>query len=151
MVKVQLLQQFDLRVKHFSRLISSLTKNQAFINGEWVGGTDTFDVRNPANGELITTVPNMGREETVKSIEAASEAFKTWKNTTANDRSALLKKWHNLCNERIDDLAKIMTSEIGKPFAEAKGEINYGIGFLEWFAEEARRMYGDVRGINYIL
>ena len=101
-------------------------------------------VFNPATGELLGTVPDMGQAETQRAIAAASEAFVNWKKTTAGERAALLRKWFDLQNEYLEDLAKILTTEQGKSLTEARGEIKYGASYIEWFAEEARRIYGDV-------
>lgn len=124
---------------------ASLLRQQAFINGHWQDADSAchIDVYNPANGELIGRAPNMGKEETRRAIEAASQAFSTWKTTTADERSELLLNWYELILENTDDLAEIMTAEQGKPLAEAKGEVAYGASFLKWYAEEARRIYGE--------
>jgi len=124
----------------------SLYNNKSLINGEWKDADtmETFKVVNPADGTVIGNVPNMREGETKDAITAASNAFSLWKNYSATERAAYLKKWHRLIIENIDDLAKILTIEQGKPLAEAKGEILYGASFVEWFAEEARRIYGDV-------
>jgi succinate-semialdehyde dehydrogenase / glutarate-semialdehyde dehydrogenase len=124
---------------------ASLLRTQAFIAGEWQGATDgsTFEVRNPATGNVLGTVPNMGAAETRHAIEAANRAWSAWRKQTAKQRSAVLRRWHDLMLENADDLALILTTEQGKPLAEAKGEIQYAASFLEWFAEEAKRVYGD--------
>ncbi len=124
----------------------SLLQNKGFINNNWVAAQSgkTFEVTNPANGAIITSVADCGAGETEMAIEAAAKAFVKWRKKTAKERSAIMRKWFNLVNEHIDDLALLMTSEQGKPVAEAKGEITYGASFIEWFAEEARRVYGDV-------
>ena len=122
---------------------SNLIKDKALINGEWVTSSETFNVTNPANGNIITTVPDCGKEETEKAIDHAYEAFQSWRWTTAKERSNLLRKWFDLCNQHQEDLAKILTAEQGKSLAESRGEIAYGSGFLEWFSEEARRMNGE--------
>ncbi|MBI1184420.1 succinate-semialdehyde dehydrogenase [bacterium] len=124
----------------------ALLKQQAFINGQWAHANDrsTFDVRNPYNNEVIAAVPNMGAAETHTAIENAHEAFKSWKNTPAAERARLLRRWYDLQIDHADDLAMILTMEQGKPLAEARGEIMYGASFVEWFSEEARRVYGDV-------
>lgn len=125
---------------------SSLVRNQNYINGNWVNAKNaaTFEVCNPATGDCLIAVPNLSRQEVQTAIEAAHEAFKSWSKTEANFRAKLLKKWHQLIIDNVDDLAKILTLEQGKPLAEAKAEITYGASFIEWFAEEARRVYGDV-------
>ncbi|WP_405415732.1 NAD-dependent succinate-semialdehyde dehydrogenase [Maribacter sp. Asnod1-A12] len=123
-----------------------LLKDKSFINGLWVNAfsSDRFDIVNPANQLVIGSVPDMKTTETKDAIEAAHCAFKKWKNYSATERASYLKKWHQLILDNIEDLAKILTIEQGKPLAEAKGEILYGASFIEWFAEEARRVYGDV-------
>jgi succinate-semialdehyde dehydrogenase / glutarate-semialdehyde dehydrogenase len=123
----------------------TLLKTHAFIAGEWQGADDdaTFEVRNPATGETIATVPRMGTAETRRAIDTANAAWPAWRATTAKHRATILRKWHDLMLENADDLAKILTNEQGKPLAEAKGEIQYAASFLEWFAEEGKRVYGD--------
>ncbi len=124
----------------------SLLKSQCLINGDWVNSTDgvQLEVRNPANGKLIGTIPNIGSDQTQKAIDGAEVAFEDWKNRTAEDRGRILRRWFDLMLSHQDDLALIMTSEQGKPYAEAKGEIAYAASYIEWFAEEARRIYGEV-------
>tara|TARA_R110002096_G_scaffold36365_14_gene101690 strand:- start:628 stop:2085 length:1458 start_codon:yes stop_codon:yes gene_type:complete len=123
-----------------------LFRQQAYINGKWsdADSGETAEVTNPSNNEVIGTVPNMGPDETRRAIEAANAAWPAWRAKTAKERSDILRRWYNLMTEATDDLAKIMTLEQGKPLAEAAGEIAYGASFVEWFAEEARRLYGDV-------
>ena len=124
----------------------NLIKSGAYINGEWVNSLSgkTFDVQNPFDNSIITQVADCTSKETKTAIESAEVAFKKWKEFSADERSRLLKKWYQLQIDNIDDLATILTYEQGKPFEEAKGEIVYGASFVEWFAEEARRIYGDV-------
>ncbi|MCB9080635.1 MAG: NAD-dependent succinate-semialdehyde dehydrogenase [Lewinellaceae bacterium] len=124
----------------------NLLRNAAFLNGAWVQAQDksTFAVTNPYDGTLLAMVPNMGAAETRAAINAAAAAFPAWRDKTAGERAAVLKKWYALQMENLDDLAALLTAEQGKPLAEAKGEIRYGASFIEWFAEEARRVYGDV-------
>ncbi|MGB0430631.1 MAG: NAD-dependent succinate-semialdehyde dehydrogenase [Bacteroidia bacterium] len=124
----------------------SLYKNKAFINGNWECATSNqvFDVINPYSNNVLAQVPNMHLAETKKAISAASMAFKTWRKLSAADRSKILRNWYNLQIENADDLAKILTLEQGKPITEAKAEILYGASFVEWFAEEAKRTYGDI-------
>ncbi|WP_038214885.1 NAD-dependent succinate-semialdehyde dehydrogenase [Xenophilus azovorans] len=124
----------------------SLLRTKACIAGEWCDADSgaTLDVRNPATGELVATVPRAGRAETLRAIEAADRAFKAWRGTTAEHRARILRRWFELMTEHQDDLALIMTSEQGKPLAEARGEIAYAAAYVEWFAEEARRAYGDL-------
>ncbi|MGL5143079.1 MAG: NAD-dependent succinate-semialdehyde dehydrogenase, partial [Acinetobacter baumannii] len=118
----------------------------AFIAGKWCDADhqQTSKILNPATLEIIGTVPNMGKAEAERAIEAAKEAWPLWKNKTAKDRSIILKKWFDLIISNADELAFILTSEQGKPLAEAKGEILYAASFIEWFAEEAKRVYGDI-------
>ncbi|OAJ62302.1 succinate-semialdehyde dehydrogenase (NADP(+)) [Paraburkholderia ginsengiterrae] len=123
----------------------TLLKTHAYIAGEWQGADDgaTFEVRNPATGDTIATVPRMGTAETRRAIDTANAAWPAWRATTAKQRAVILRKWHDLMMENADDLAKILTTEQGKPLAEAKGEIQYAASFLEWFAEEGKRVNGD--------
>ncbi len=124
---------------------ASLLRSQAYLAGEWRDADNraTFEVRNPASGELVTTVPLMGAAEARRAIEAADEAWRAWRGQPARMRAAVLRKWADLMLESADDLARIVTAEQGKPLAEAKGEIQYAASFLEWFGEEAKRAYGD--------
>ena len=123
----------------------ALFRQQAFINGVWcdADSKQTHEVLNPATGEVIGTVPMMGSDETRRAIEAADTAQSTWSKKTGKERSTVLRRWHTLIAENIEDLAVLMTHEQGKPLAEAKGEIQSGLDYLEWFAEEAKRIYGD--------
>ena len=125
------------------RRLSSLCLNRSIIYEECQAHDNSFEVLNPANGKVIANVPDLGKEETDLAIDQAYEAFQTWRWTTAKHRSDLLRKWFELCIQHQYDLAKILTAEQGKPLAEARGEIVYGSGFLEWFSEEARRMNGE--------
>ena len=124
----------------------ALFKENCFVNGEFIVSNDNskIEVNNPANLEILGTVPNCGVNETKKAIEAASKAFDSWKMKTAKERSILIKKWAQLIEENADDLAKIMTLEQGKPIAEAKGEILLGVSYVEFYAEEGKRVYGDI-------
>ncbi len=124
----------------------SLFKQKCFINGEWIDSSsgETLEVNNPASLEIIGNVPKCSVSETKKAIDDANNAFQTWKETTAKERSVILKKWGELITENVDDLAKIMTIEQGKPLAEAKGEILMGASYIEFYAEEAKRVYGDI-------
>lgn len=123
----------------------SLLQTGAFINNEWVDAADgsTFDVTNPARGDVIATVADMSRKDIARAIEGAEKAQKKWAALTAKERSNTLRKWFDLMMENQEDLAKILTAEMGKPLAEAKGEIGYGASFVEFFAEEAKRNYGE--------
>jgi len=122
-----------------------LLRSQSFLNGKWVDAKDgaAFAVDNPATGAHIAHVANLGTDQAQAAIDAASAAFPAWKARTAKERSIILRKWFDLINANTDDLARIMTVEQGKPFAEAKGEIAYGASFVEWFAEQAKRVMGD--------
>ncbi|ALV26076.1 NAD-dependent succinate-semialdehyde dehydrogenase [Pannonibacter phragmitetus] len=125
---------------------ASLVTGKAYINGSWRSASEsgaTFEVTNPANGEVIATLPDMGREETAQAIDAAHAAQAAWAARTGKDRAAVLRKLFDLMVANADDLATILTMEMGKPLAEARGEILYGASYMEWFAEEAKRVYGD--------
>ena len=124
----------------------SLFKEKCFVNGLWTDSKNgkTIEVNNPATMEIVGKVPNFTAEETKSAIDHAEKAFQSWKNTTAKERSIILKKWSDLIIEHVDDLAKIMTIEQGKPLAEAKGEILMGASYIEFYAEEAKRVYGDI-------
>ncbi|OHX65824.1 NAD-dependent succinate-semialdehyde dehydrogenase [Flammeovirga pacifica] len=123
----------------------ALFKTDAYINGQWVAPSNqhTFSVYNPYNQEIIADVADLGKKETEEAIKAAASAFTSWKKKTASERSAILRKWFDLMTEHKEDLGKILTLEQGKPLPEAIGEITYGASFVEWFAEEAKRIYGD--------
>ncbi len=121
-----------------------LLKTKAYINGQWVSGEDVFDVMNPANNEIIAQLPKLGVYETRCAIDAAYEAQKKWQNITAKERAFYLKNWLALIKEFQEDLAQILTAEQGKILAESRAEIAYGASYVEWFAEEAKRIYGDV-------
>jgi succinate-semialdehyde dehydrogenase/glutarate-semialdehyde dehydrogenase len=124
----------------------TLLRQQCYVGGEWrnADGGGSNPVTNPATGAVLGTVPNMGAAETRAAIEAAAAAFPAWSARTAKDRATILRRWHDLMLANADDLAQLMTAEQGKPLAEAKGEIVYAASFIEWFAEEAKRVYGDV-------
>nr|WP_319391945.1 NAD-dependent succinate-semialdehyde dehydrogenase [uncultured Cohaesibacter sp.] len=122
-----------------------LLKQAALVGSQWIPADETgIEVINPATGETIGHVPSLGATETEAAIKAADDAQKQWAARTAKERSVILRRWYDLIIENVDDLALILTLEQGKPLAEAKGEILYGASFIEWFAEEARRIYGDV-------
>ncbi|MEX0297738.1 MAG: NAD-dependent succinate-semialdehyde dehydrogenase [Kordiimonas sp.] len=123
----------------------NLVKTKAYINGEWLNADSkrTFPVENPASGELIANVAECGAAETRQAIEAAETALPKWKQTNAKERAKILRKWFNLVMENQEDLAQLITAEQGKPLAESRGEIAYGASYIEWFAEEAKRIYGD--------
>ncbi|WP_059412106.1 NADP-dependent succinate-semialdehyde dehydrogenase [Cupriavidus basilensis] len=121
----------------------SLLRQQCYVDGRWIDGERHIDVTNPATGARVAQVPQLGADETRQAIEAANRALPAWRARTAKDRSALLRKWFELLLANQDDLARIMTAEQGKPFAEARGEIAYAASFIEWFAEEGKRVYGE--------
>jgi succinate-semialdehyde dehydrogenase/glutarate-semialdehyde dehydrogenase len=121
----------------------SLLKTDALIGGNWVKGTARFEVQDPATGQRLADVANLGAAEAEAAIAAANKAWPAWRAKTAKERATVLMKWFALLHQHADDLARIMTAEQGKPLAEAKGEVGYGASFLEWFAEEARRIYGE--------
>jgi succinate-semialdehyde dehydrogenase/glutarate-semialdehyde dehydrogenase len=125
---------------------ASLLTDKAVIGNDWIsesGDQTRFDVTNPANGEVLVSLPNLGPAEYERAVTIAAAAQRDWAKKTGKHRAAILKRWHALWIEAADDLASILTAEQGKPFAEAKGEILYGAAYLEWFAEEAKRVYGD--------
>ncbi|QCR22255.1 NAD-dependent succinate-semialdehyde dehydrogenase [Pontibacter sp. SGAir0037] len=124
----------------------NLLKTEAYINGQWVKAKSgkTFDVKNPATGEVIASVTDLNREDVRHAIDAADAAWLSFKETTAKERATLLRNWFNLMMEHQEELAYIMTIESGKVLSESLGEVNYAASFIEWFAEEAKRTYGDV-------
>jgi succinate-semialdehyde dehydrogenase/glutarate-semialdehyde dehydrogenase len=124
---------------------ATLFRQQCYIGDGWqdADSGDVLDVSNPATGKTIGTVPNMGIAETRRAVEVANAALGSWQARTAKERAVLLRRWHDLLLANVDDLATIMTVEQGKPLAEARGEIEYAASFIEWFAEEGRRIYGD--------
>jgi len=122
---------------------SALLKTSSYINGNWHPSNTTFDVSNPAIDEVIAQVCDASVEQAILAVRSAKKAFKAWSTMPANERATLLRNWFNLMMEHQDDLARILTLEQGKPLAEAKGEIAYGASFIEWFAEEGKRVYGD--------
>ena len=122
-----------------------LFRQQCYVDGQWVDADskETFKVTNPADNSVIGTMPKFGRNETRRAIEAANRAYPAWRALTGKERAAILRRWYDLMIANADDLASILTLEQGKPLAEAKGEIVYSAGFVEWFGEEAKRVYGD--------
>jgi len=124
---------------------AGLFRQQCYINGEWIDADNkaTIPVKNPATGTILGSVPKMGTAETRRAIEAANAAWPAWRARTAKERGAILRKWFELLMANQEDLAKLMTAEQGKPLAESKGEVAYGASFVEWFAEEGKRVYGD--------
>lgn len=125
---------------------AKLFRQKAYFDGKWQDADNgkTIDVTNPATGKVIGTVPKMGAAETKRAIDAANKALPAWRAKTAKERSVIIRRWYDLLIEHQDDLALILTTEQGKPLAEAKGEIVYGASYLDWFSEEAKRVYGDV-------
>lgn len=125
---------------------TTLFKEKVFIDGQWINASDnkTFAVTNPATGEIIANIASVAAQQVEQAVVAADTALATWKLTTAKERSLLLKKWYQLIIENQEDLAMILSTEQGKPMTESRGEILYGASFIEWFAEEAKRTYGDV-------
>jgi succinate-semialdehyde dehydrogenase/glutarate-semialdehyde dehydrogenase len=121
----------------------SLLRTDGLINGQWVPGTSRFAVTDPATGQLLAEAANLGPVDAAAAISAADKAWPAWRAKTAKERAAILMRWFHLLHQHADDLARIMTAEQGKPLAEAKGEVGYGASFIEWFAEEARRVYGE--------
>ena len=124
---------------------ASLLESRSYVDGQWVEADDggTFAVTNPATGEEIAQCADLGVAETARAVDAAHAAFPAWAAKTAKERAQILRRWYDLMMEHQDDLARILTAEMGKPLAEARGEIAYGASFIEWFAEEAKRVYGD--------
>ncbi|MDR7295657.1 succinate-semialdehyde dehydrogenase/glutarate-semialdehyde dehydrogenase [Pelomonas aquatica] len=120
-----------------------LLRTQALINGDWVGAAATFAVTDPATGRELAQVPNLGRAEAQEAIAAAANALNAWRSKPAKERAAVLVRWQQLLVKHADDLARLMTAEQGKPLAEARGEVVYGASFLDWFAEEGKRVYGE--------
>src|SRR5690348_9017793 len=122
-----------------------LFREACYVDGQWVQAASgqSLNVDNPATGEIIGTVPKLGAAETRQAIEAANRAFPAWSKKTAKERAAILRRWFDLMTANQEDLARLMTLEQGKPLAESKGEVAYAAAFLEWFGEEAKRIYGD--------
>ena len=120
-----------------------LLKTDALVNGQWLQGASRFAVHDPSNGHLLADVANLGPKDAALAIDAANAAWGPWKTKTAKERSIILRRWFDLLMAHADDLARILTAEQGKPYAEAKGEIAYGASFVEWYAEEAKRMNGE--------
>jgi succinate-semialdehyde dehydrogenase / glutarate-semialdehyde dehydrogenase len=133
------------QIESIGLLDGSLFRQQCYIDGQWLDADNgaTLQVTNPADGSLLGSVPKMGTAETRRAIESANAAWPSWRARTAKERGAILRRWFELLMANQEDLAKLMTAEQGKPLAESKGEIAYGASFVEWFAEEAKRVYGD--------
>ena len=125
---------------------AKLFRDRAYVDGAWVEADSKkrFDVDNPADGTVLGSVPEMGAAETKRAIAAAEAALPAWRALPAKERSKILRKWFDLIVANAEDLAQLLTAEQGKPLAESRGEIAYGASFIEWFAEEAKRVYGDV-------
>ncbi|MGI9152432.1 MAG: aldehyde dehydrogenase family protein, partial [Rubrivivax sp.] len=121
----------------------TLLKTDGLIDGQWVSGSSRFAVLDPATGGHLADVANLGAEQAQAAITAADRAWPAWRAKTAKERAGILMKWYALLHQHADDLARIMTAEQGKPLAEARGEVVYGASFVEWFAEEAKRVYGE--------
>jgi len=134
----------DLGLQDFALQDKQLIKNFSYINGSWHSSESQIVVTNPANGNEVAHISNAGVVETELAVKAAKGALKMWSAKSANERASLLRNWFNLMMQHQDDLGRILTVEQGKPLAEAKGEIAYGAAFIEWFAEEGKRVYGDV-------
>ena len=124
----------------------ALFRSLSFVNGEWIAALSgkTFSVKNPADNSHLAEVADCEMAETRAAIEAAEKALPDWRAKTATERARILRRWHDLILENVDDLAHLMTLEQGKPLAESKGEVRYGASFIEWFAEEGKRIYGDI-------
>ena len=127
-----------------------LLRQQCYINGKWhdADSGETIAVTNPATGAQVATIPKMGAEETRRAIEAANEAWPAWRAKTAKERANILRRWFDLMLAHTEDLALIMTAEQGKPLCEARGEIAYAASYMEWYAEEGKRAYGDTIPTN---
>ena len=123
-----------------------LFRQQSYVGGAWINADsgETLPVTNPATGETLGNVPQLGATEVKQAIAVAEKAFHSWRARTAKERSTLLRRWFNLILDHQEDLAVLMTLEQGKPLAESRGEIAYAASFIEWFAEEAKRVYGDI-------
>src|SRR5437660_349815 len=133
-------------VRSLSLKDPKLLREQCYIDGKWVDADsrNTIAVHNPATGDELGTVPRMGAAEAKRAIEAAERAWPAWRARTAKERAAILRKWFDLMMANQEDLAQVMTAEQGKPLTESRGEIAYGASFIEWFAEEGKRAYGDI-------
>ncbi|WP_250459915.1 NAD-dependent succinate-semialdehyde dehydrogenase [Microbulbifer litoralis] len=125
---------------------TSLLRTQSYVDGQWIDADsgNTFDITNPATGEVIASIADLGADETRRAIEAADKAWPAWRDKTVKERAKILRRWYDLIIDNVDDLAKILTVEQGKPLKESQTEIVYGANYIEWFSEEAKRVYGDV-------
>ncbi|WP_317205108.1 aldehyde dehydrogenase family protein, partial [Janthinobacterium sp.] len=137
---------FEPRITMLNLNDPSLLRQQCYIGGEWLNADngERTEVKNPATGETMGSIPTMGAAETRRAIDAAARAFPAWAAKTAKERAIILRRWFDLLMANQEDLAVLMTAEQGKPLAESKGEIAYAASFIEWFAEEGKRLYGDV-------
>lgn len=123
---------------------TGLLREHAYINGQWVGGAKSVAVTNPASGEVIAHVPELSESDVINAVEAAELAMRSWRARTAKERATLLNRWYDLMVGHQEDLARLMTAEQGKPMAQSRGEVLYGASYLQWFAEEGKRIYGDI-------
>ena len=123
-------------------MISKKFPAAALIDGEWVTSAKTFSVTDPATGAEVATVPDLGAQDAKRAIDAAARALPAWSAKTAKERAVILKRWFDLITAETESLAQLMTTEQGKPLAEARAEVGYGASFIEWFAEEGKRAYG---------
>ncbi|MDP6308753.1 MAG: NAD-dependent succinate-semialdehyde dehydrogenase, partial [SAR324 cluster bacterium] len=132
-------------VKSIGMKDASLFRQQVYINGKWsdADSGETTDITNPSTGEVLGTVPNCGAAEAKRAIESANAAWPIWRSKTAKERAGIMRRWYELMMENQEDLARLMTAEQGKPLSESRGEIAYAAGFIEWFGEEGKRLYGD--------
>src|SRR5215469_7692488 len=138
-----------LRVSSLPEAAGALVREDLYIDGHWThGGGEPVSVHNPSSGELLASVASASGEQVELAIAAAKRAFREWSRSLAKERAAVMRRWYELIVEHADELALIVTAEQGKPLAEARGEVIYGAGFVEWFAEEAKRAYGDVVPTN---
>src|SRR5688572_16416652 len=120
-----------------------LLRESAYLDGHWLSGDETFDILNPATGRVLGRVPRLGAGHAQRAVEAAHRAHPAWARRSAGDRARVLRRWFELVTHHVEDLARLLTAEQGKPLAEARAEIQYAASFIEWFSEEARRVYGD--------
>jgi succinate-semialdehyde dehydrogenase/glutarate-semialdehyde dehydrogenase len=135
---------YFIRSDFYRKIVEGLEMKPLYINGEWVTAKNKLSVTNPATGEIVSDVAFGGEEEARSVVDAAHEAFLTWSKTTAKERSAILKKWFSLIQNEKEDIGRLLTSEQGKPLGEAIGEVEYANSFVEWYAEEGKRVYGDI-------
>ncbi len=129
--------------RHLALARPDLLRECAYLDGEWIFADETFDVLNPATGRVLGSAPALGADHALRAVEAAHRAQVPWARRSAGDRSRVLRRWFDLVTDHTEDLARLLTAEQGKPLTEARAEIQYAASFIEWFAEEARRIYGD--------